>query len=381
MSVVDITLLQRLEPVASLAPEQLEYILMYSKIERYAPGTCLFRQGDEDFTMLYLLRGDIGLSSENGAGNQMISANYQENSANFHPITTDQPRRMTATTLTEAEVVRLDSDLVETMMVWNQFMRREPEVIMSGEGVMNVDKSQWVQKMYRSPTFRHLPAANIEQLLDSLEPIRVNAGDVIIRQGDAGDYFYMLNEGTALVTRVVTGGDGSAIGVPGSVKGVAGVSKSEDESIELAELSAGSSFGEAALLSDKPRNASVSMVTDGVLLRLAKADFVRLLNEPTLHWVKQGELQAKLNAGARGLDVRTPSEFAHGHLQKSINIPIQELHQRIKDLDKAQYYICCCEAGRRSAAAAFILGQYGIKASVLKAGLDSLPDKSLMVKS
>ena len=363
MGLMDLALLKRLEPVASLAPEQLEYILMYSKIEGYAPGTCLFRQGDEDFTMLYLLRGDVELSSENGTGNHMTSANYQENNANIHPITTDQPRRMTATTLTEVEVVRLDSELVETMMVWNQFMRREPEVIMSVEGVMNVDKSKWVQKMYRSPTFRHLPAANIEQLLDSLEPIRVNAGDTIIRQGDVGDYFYMLNEGTALVTRAT------------------GVTEGEDESIELTELSAGSGFGEAALLSDKPRNASVSMVTDGVLLRLAKSDFVRLLNEPPLHWVKQRELPAKLSEGVQGLDVRTSSEFAHGHLPGSINIPIQELHQRIKELDKAQSYICCCETGRRSSAAAFILGQYGIKASVLKAGLDSLPDKKLLVKN
>ncbi len=360
MSIMDIALLKRLEPVASLAPEQLEYILMYSKIEKCAPGTCLFRQGDEDFTMLYLLRGEVELTSGNGADNTVISANFEEDNANLHPIATDQPRRITATTLTEAEVIRLNSDLVETMMVWDQFMRREPEIIMSVEGVINIDKSQWVQKMYRSPTFRHLPPANIEQLLDSLEPIRVNVGDLIIRQGDAGDYFYMLNEGTALVTRVTEG---------------------EDESIELTELSAGSGFGEAALLSEQPRNASVSMVTDGVLLRLAKTDFVRLLNEPTLHWVKHSELQATLSEGARGLDVRTPSEFAHGHLPGSINIPIQELHQRIKELDKAQSYICYCEAARRSSAAAFILGQYGINASVLKAGLDSLPDKKLLVKN
>lgn len=359
MGKMDMALLKRLEPVASLAPEQLEYILMYSKIEKCAPGTCLFRQGDDDFTMLYLLRGDIELSSESGADNQVITANAEENTAHFYPITKDQPRRLTATTLTETEVVRLDSELVETMMVWNQFMRREPEVIMSETGVINVDKSQWAQKMYRSPTFRHLPAANIELLLDSLEPIHANSGDMIIRQGDAGDYFYMLNEGTALVTRVVDG---------------------ENEAIELTELSAGSGFGEAALLSDKPRNASVSMITDGVLLRLSKANFVRLLNEPTLHWVKQSELQAKLSEGMRGLDVRTTSEFAHGHLPGSINIPIQELHQRIKELDKTQPYLCCCEVGRRSSAAAFILGQYGIKASVLRAGLDSLPDKKILVK-
>ncbi len=360
MSMVDITLLQRLEPVASLAIEQLEYIAMYSKIEKCAPGTCLFRQGEEDYKMLYLLRGDVELSSDNGADKHVISANFQENSTNLYPVAKDQPRRITATTLTEADVIRLDSDLVETMMVWSQFMRREPEVIMSAEGFMSVDKTQWVQKMYRSPIFRHLPAANIEQLLDSLEPLRVNVGDIIIRQGDPGDYFYMLDEGTAMVTRVVDG---------------------ENESIELTQLSPGSGFGEAALISDKPRNASVSMITDGILLRLAKADFVRLLNEPALQWVKQGELQARIKGGAQVLDVRIVSEFVHGHLSGALNIPIQELHRCIKTLNRSQHYICCCESGRRSSAAAFILGQYGIQASVLKGGLDSLSDKNLLVKN
>ena len=81
MSMVDITLLQRLEPVASLAPEQLEYIAMYSKIEKCAPGTCLFRQGEEDYKMLYLLRGDVELSADKdtdkGADKHIISANFQ----------------------------------------------------------------------------------------------------------------------------------------------------------------------------------------------------------------------------------------------------------------------------------------------------------------
>ena len=360
MSVVDITLLQRLEPVASLSIEQLEYIAAHSMVETCAPGTCLFRQGDEDRKMLYLLQGDVEISSRHNADKFIISAAHREQGSNLHPIAKDQPRRTTANAITEVQVIRLDHDLVETMMAWDQFMHRDPEIILSAEGFMSIDKSQWAQKMYNSPTFRNLPPANIEQLLDHLEPLRVNAGDVIIRQGDPGDYFYMLNEGTALVTRVV---------------------EDENESIELAELSVGSSFGEAALISDKPRNASVSMMTDGVLLRLAKEDFARLLKEPALQWVTYDELQIKVRDGARLLDVRMPPEFAHDHLPGALNIPVQELHRRAKDLNKAQHYVCCCEAGRRSSAAAFILGQYGIQASVLKGGLDGLSDKGRLVKN
>ncbi len=360
MSVVDIALLQRLEPVAQLAVEQLEYILTHSSIEKYAAGTCLFRQGDKDRKMLYLLQGDIEISTDNDSvGKRMVSAAAPGKDASLHPITREQPHHITATAITEVTMVCLDADLVETMLAWDQFMHREPEIILSGAGFMSIDKGQWVQKMYRSPIFRSLPPANIEQLLDLLEPLHVNAGDIIIRQGDPGDYFYMLDEGTALVTRVV---------------------EDENESIELAELGTGSSFGEAALISDKPRNASVSMMTDGVLLRLAKEDFIRLLKEPVLQWVTYEELHTSVQAGAQVLDVRMPSEFMHGHLSGALNIPVQELHRRIKELDKALRYICCCESARRSSAAAFILGQYGIQASVLKGGLDNLPDQGLLMQ-
>lgn len=355
---VDIALLKRLEPMTSLAMEQLEYLSTQATIEKLAPGTHLFHQGIADRKMFYLLRGDVELSSDKNEERQIVTAVQNDSTTSVQPLAKDQPRRVTATAVTEVEVVCLDGELVETMMAWGQFASHEPAVIMSEEGVIYVDKGHWLQKMYRSPIFRNLPPANIEQLLDLLDPIRVKSGDLIIRQGERGDYFYMIDEGIALVTRVVD---------------------DENESVELAEINMGSSFGEAALISDKPRNASVSMITDGVLLRLSKNDFVRLLKEPALQWVTHSELQTKLKKGAQVLDVRMSSEFAHGHLLGALNIPIQELHRRVRELDREQHYVCCCESGRRGSAAAFILGQYGVQASVLKGGLDNLPDQNLLV--
>ena len=353
---VTIDLLKQLVPLAALAAEQLEYLVTQAVIEKLAPDACLFREGEADRKIIYLLSGDILLTSESARDQITISSKTSGGVGGmYYALTKVQPHRYTATAAADLEVIRLDSDLIETMLAWSQFASREPEIIMSAEGVFSVDKSRWLQKMYRSPTFRGLPPANIEQLLDRLEPFKVSAGDVVIRQGDAGDYFYMIDEGTALVTRIV---------------------EDEYESIEIAQLSEGSSFGEAALISNKPRNATVSMMTDGVLLRLSKADFLKLLKEPVLQWVTFEEGQERAKAGALWLDVRLPSEFGHTHLPEAINIPVQELHRRIKELDRARSYICCCESGQRSSAAAFILGQYGLQASVLKGGLDNVPEES-----
>ena len=76
----------------------------------------------------------------------------------------------------------------------------------------------------------------------------------MIRQGDEGDYFYIIREGTCSVTRLASG---NAWDVP------------------LAELSTGDCFGEDALVSDGTRNATVTMLTDGVLMRLSKQQFLR----------------------------------------------------------------------------------------------------------
>ncbi|NOY63535.1 MAG: cyclic nucleotide-binding domain-containing protein [Gammaproteobacteria bacterium] len=198
--------------------------------------------------------------------------------------------------------------------------------------------------MLKSPSFRNLPVANIEQLFEHLDLKIVTAGEVIIRQGDVGDYFYMINEGTAQVSREI-----------------------DDEygSIEMAELSVGSSFGEAALISDSSRNATVSMMSDGVLLRLSKEDFLQLLKEPALTHLTEQEAAAKIAAGGQWLDIRQRADFDAGHRKGALHASLNEMHMFAQQLSQNRPYICYCQTGQRSAAAAFIISQYGIDVYVL----------------
>lgn len=355
-STVSSELLKRLEPLASLTQEQLDHLAAKAEIERVAAGETLFREGETDRKMVYLLRGEVRLDSTQTDGQQRVLGLLTAAAESCDPLDRDQPRRSTAMAVTDAEIIRLDSNFIESMLAWSQFASREPEIIMSAEGVLSVDKARWIAKISRSPIFKYLHPANIEKLLDQLEPVRVNAGDVIIRQGDVGDYCYFIDEGMALVTCV---------------------KDDESETIELAELVEGDGFGEMALISGQPRNATVSMTTDGVLLRLSKADFVELLKEPPLQWVAYGQAQALIAKGAQWLDVRTASEFAHAHLPGAVNIPGQDLHRRMRELDRTSVYICYCDTGRRSSAVVSILGQYGIRAHVLQGGVNGVPRDGL----
>lgn len=67
--------------------------------------------------------------------------------------------------------------------------------------------------------------------------------------------------------------------------------------------------------------------------------------------------------GAIILDVRTPEEFALGHIEGSKNIPLDKLSLHVGEL-KAQGkpVIACCRSGARSAAAVSKLKAHGIKA-------------------
>jgi len=345
---------RQLEPIASLPADHVRELLDGARLESIAPGQALFHAGDTDGQAVYLLRGSVELRPGDTAGTHTLSAGSTEAR---HPVANEHPRRVTAVAVTPAEIVRIDKELLDTLLTWGQISAPEEDVVMSEDGIITINKADWIRTMIKSPTFRKLPAANVEQLLHRLEPILVHAGNVIIRQGDAGDYFYMIDQGIALVMRNPD---------------------NDEDSIEMAELNPGASFGEAALISDNPRNATVSMMSDGILLRLSKENFNTLLRLPTLQAVDYAHAARDVAAGiAAWIDVRLPTEFAHAHLPQARNIPMRALHREARGLDKSIGYVCYCQTGSRSSAAVFVLKNYGIKARVLQSGLQGVPPEVL----
>ncbi len=96
------------------------------------------------------------------------------------------------------------------------------------------------------PIFAPLPPATIEQLAGRLTAVSVSAGDEIIRRGDRGDHFYLVESGQAEAQL--------------------------DDRVVLLER--GDGFGEIALLRDVPRTATVVARSDAQLLALDRDDFL-----------------------------------------------------------------------------------------------------------
>src|SRR5690606_10648384 len=110
----------------------------------------------------------------------------------------------------------------------------------------------------------------------------------------------------------------------------------------VAMLDAGEWFGEDALLSGKPRNATITMATDGVLMRLDRVDFDELLREPIVQLINADKARELLGEGARWLDVRTADEFEARHLDAAVNMPLNVLRLKSRLLQNSKRYIACC---------------------------------------
>jgi rhodanese-related sulfurtransferase len=75
-----------------------------------------------------------------------------------------------------------------------------------------------------------------------------------------------------------------------------------------------------------------------------------------------------LPEGLAVLDVREPVEWAHGHIQGSVHVPLMELPQRLDELGDQQTLVVC-KVGGRSAQAVGYLRQHGYDAVNLDGGL------------
>lgn len=76
--------------------------------------------------------------------------------------------------------------------------------------------------------------------------------------------------------------------------------------------------------------------------------------------VSAGDARSLVAQGATLLDVRSPGEFAGGHIDGAVNIPVQELPGRVDDLgDKNRQIVVYCQSGTRSSMAKRLLESQG----------------------
>jgi CRP-like cAMP-binding protein len=336
--------LANLVPLSGLSEEALAQAASQAREVGIEPGHVLFHRGDSDDHSYYLLQGEIALDAGDGSDPLVIHAGGE---AARHPLARLKPRLYSGVARTECRLACFSDSDLEGLVTRDQATAYE---VTEFEG----DDPNWMFDLLRNPAFSRVPPGNLHILFSRFEPLPVSAGQVVIRQGEAGDYYYLIRQGKAEVSRAIHG----------------------DQHVKLAELAPGQGFGEEALISGDPRNATVTMLGDGLLMRLAARDFNDQLKEPLVQHVSATEASALIRErGAQLIDVRIEDEFRHGTLKGSINIPLYLLRVKAASLARERIHILFCQTGKRGGAAAFLLAQRGFDVRVLRGGLAFLAKK------
>jgi CRP-like cAMP-binding protein len=241
---IDPKILRVFSPLDGLKNENLRALARKTAIRESAQGRYLFREGDAEKRTYYLVAGTVDLLTDG-----KIVGTIKGGTADAkHPLAPVLPRRCSARVATDViKYLSIDSDLLDVLITWDQTGQYEVGDLRAGAAT----DDDWMTLLLQSRAFHKIPPANLQAVFMRMQRMTYSAGDTVIRQGGEGDFFYAIVDGRCVVTRETP---------------------LNREGVKLAELGKGDTFGEEALISGAKRNATVSMLTDGVVMRLGKDD-------------------------------------------------------------------------------------------------------------
>ena len=335
-----------LAPLGAMSAQRLRELADVALVERAARGSDPLTAYKGAGHSVFLLRGEILLCYE-GGGTLVVVGGMGDGR---HALNRRAAKIARTRAISDVELLIVEDEALDILVTFDQVAAGDAA---SGSALAQAVRgdARLVSGIFSLSNLRHgvfaqLPAARIEEMFARFERVDAKRGAVVIREGEEGDYYYVIETGRCRVERVVGG-----VGVA------------------LAELKSGDAFGEEALAAEARRNATVTMVTDGKLLRLGKQDFHAILGEPLLRRVAYAEGLERVQRGAAWLDVRYPSEYRYDRLAGAMNVPLNEVRNSFSVLDPAREYVVYCQSGRRSSAAAFLFAQRGFKVCLLEGGL------------
>jgi len=211
-----------------------------------------------------------------------------------------------------------------------------------------ISNASWLKRFLKAGAFLKLPAADLQHFVAQLQEIPVRCGQNIVTQCAKASHYYIIKEGRGKVTR-----------------------RSNSQNVDLAVISTGEGFGEDAIISHQQRNATVTMLEAGSVMRIPANSFMSLIVSPIIKSISYENALAESFSRKVLIDVRSNAQHSSSGLRNSINIPLLLMRSNIQNLSANKTYILYCDNGQASAAAAFILTQYGFTAEYIEGGLAS----------
>ena len=205
------------------------------RAEDVPPGEEVVRQGEQGHRFYLISYRAFEVQVDRKPQVRLDRGDYFGELALLHRA----PRRATVIAMEPGRVFVLEQAAFDTLLASDLAVRARLEQAFA-----------YREQVADTALFRDLSPAEIDLLLSRFVPLTVAAGELIIRQGESGERFYVVRSGRVEVER-----DGEV----------------------LAQLGPGEAFGEIALLLDLPRTATVTAIEPATLLALDAYDFRDLL--------------------------------------------------------------------------------------------------------
>jgi CRP-like cAMP-binding protein len=335
-------------PLNQLAPAVLGELAPGMRVVEVLDGEQLFPAGGKPAQLHYLLDGQVDLLDDHARLFMSVTPSGRTGAIPLPPML---PTPHEGRTRLPSRLLAVDRKRLHGLL-----FRHRPDLAQAAELAFAHEPDEdgtWQEAFLHARGYRRLPPDRREVLFARLQRVALKAGESFIRQGEPADFFYILAEGRCEVIHRPPGAH---------------------TKLRLEECVRGASIGEDAIVAGTPRNATVTMVTDGAVMRL-EAEMFRALVQPTLA-VPVGTEQARTlrSRGARWLDLRMPGTAPR--LREAQCVPFPLARARRFAVDPDAVYIVVCADGRESAAIAYMLRKYGLDAYYLAGGVATMaPDE------
>src|SRR3569832_1436926 len=248
---IDLGLFDDLVPLNETNDAMRAHLAQRLRVVFRGEDTVLFNKGDTGRYTVYLLEGEVAMTSPLSPEERIRA----DTAAARYPLAHHFPRHVTARAHTRTKQLLIDGRVGEQ----HHAAAAQP-----------AEQTDWKTAWLKSPLFQRLPRPHLDDLLERMEEIAVQAGQVILHQDEVADCYYVIKKGHCSVSRRPA-------------------PRARD--VKLAELETGQGFGEE--------------------------EFINSLAKPLLRHMPFDELMSHRNAVV--VDVRSTEDFETDVLVGSLN--------------------------------------------------------------
>ncbi|MDQ6958143.1 MAG: cyclic nucleotide-binding domain-containing protein [Mariprofundaceae bacterium] len=237
---------ERTPLLSGLSGDELEAFIDSLQLRHVDAEELIFREGDHGNYLYLIGMGNVLLRAKDSQGRKRVFSHLCEGDFfGEYAFMSRAPHSDEAIAETDCSVLMIDR------VTFDEWVEKYP-------GIQSTIEDFYRQRVLArvlaiTPVFEGVPTDARLALADHFKLRTFEQGGVVIREGETGDTFYLIRSGSVDLSTSGMGKDG--------------------DQVALGKMGEGEFFGEVALLTDKPRTATVVACEKVELMELARSDF------------------------------------------------------------------------------------------------------------